>query len=72
MVGEVILTSESFEGRQARVSDPWQRENKETREENLLTWPFCPLLAVLSLGSEVYSKKNTIYFRKETEEDYIT
>lgn len=63
---------ESFEGRQARVSDPWQRENKETGEDNLLTWQFCPLLAVLSLGSEVYSKKNTIQVRKETEDDYIT
>lgn len=72
MVGEVILKFESFEGRQARVSDPWQRENKETGEDNLLTWQFCPLLAVLSLGSEVYSKKNTIQVRKETEDDYIT
>lgn len=72
MVGEVILKFESFEGRQARVSDPWQRENKETGEDNLLTWQFCPLLAVLSLGSEVYSKKNTIQVRKETEDDSIT
>ena len=60
MLGEVILKFESFEGRQTHVSDPWQRENKETGEDNLLTWQFCPLLAVLSLGSEVYSKKNTI------------
>ena len=60
MVGEVILKFESFEGRHARVSDPWQRENKETGEENILTWQFCPLLAALSLGSEVYSKKSTI------------
>lgn len=42
MVGEVILTSESFEGRQARVSDPWQRENKETGEESLTDLAILP------------------------------